>query len=83
MVGLDDSVVSLANPEIGRDLGASTADLQWVTNSYLLALAAALKLGDRFGRRTFYMIGVAGGLQATVLQFGGALGTSVLVSLIG
>lgn len=70
MVGLDGSVVSLANPEIGRDLGASTADLQWVTNSYLLALAAALilggKLGDRFGRRTFYMIGVAGFTLASI-----------------
>ncbi|MFI7560739.1 MFS transporter [[Kitasatospora] papulosa] len=64
MVGLDGSVVSIANPEIGRDLHASTADLQWVTNSYLLALAAALilggKLGDRFGRRTVYLVGVIG-----------------------
>ncbi|WP_299538566.1 DHA2 family efflux MFS transporter permease subunit [uncultured Streptomyces sp.] len=70
MVGLDGSVVSIANPEIGRDLQASTSDLQWVTNSYLLALAAALilggKLGDRFGRRTFYMVGVAGFTLASV-----------------
>ncbi|KOV97270.1 tetracenomycin C resistance and export protein [Streptomyces sp. NRRL B-1140] len=70
MVGLDGSVVSIANPEIGRDLNASTADLQWVTNSYLLALAAALilggKLGDRFGRRTFYLVGVAGFTLASV-----------------
>ncbi|MFK8843862.1 MFS transporter [Streptomyces sp. Ac-502] len=70
MVGLDGSVVSIANPEIGRDLHASTADLQWVTNSYLLALAATLilggKLGDRFGRRTFYLIGVAGFALASV-----------------
>ncbi|MDF3142612.1 MULTISPECIES: MFS transporter [unclassified Streptomyces] len=70
MVGLDGSVVSIANPEIGRDLNASTADLQWVTNSYLLALAAALilggKLGDRFGRRTFYLVGVAGFTAASV-----------------
>ncbi|MEF3113613.1 MFS transporter [Streptomyces chrestomyceticus] len=70
MVGLDGSVVSIANPEIGRDLHASTADLQWVTNSYLLALAAALilggKLGDRFGRRTYYLIGVAGFALASV-----------------
>lgn len=70
MVGLDGSVVSMANPAIGQDLGASTADLQWVTNSYLLALAAALilggKLGDRFGRRTFYLIGVAGFTTASV-----------------
>ncbi|MFK3731815.1 MFS transporter [Streptomyces sp. NPDC088090] len=70
MVGLDGSVVSIANPEIGRDLHASTSDLQWVTNSYLLALAAALilggKLGDRFGRRTFYLVGVAGFTLASV-----------------
>ncbi|GAA2493186.1 DHA2 family efflux MFS transporter permease subunit [Streptomyces gobitricini] len=70
MVGLDGSVVAIANPEIGRDLHASTADLQWVTNSYLLALAAALilggKLGDRFGRRTYYLIGVAGFTLASV-----------------
>ncbi|HZF92488.1 MFS transporter [Streptomyces sp.] len=70
MVGLDGSVVSIANPEIGRDLHATTADLQWVTNSYLLALAAALilggKLGDRFGRRTFYLIGVVGFTLASV-----------------
>ncbi|MET9509461.1 MFS transporter [Streptomyces flavidovirens] len=70
MVGLDGSVVSIANPEIGRDLNASTADLQWVTNSYLLALAAALilggKLGDRFGRRTYYLIGLVGFTAASV-----------------
>ncbi|GAA4967054.1 MFS transporter [Actinoplanes utahensis] len=70
MVGLDGSVVSIANPEIGRDLGASTAELQWVTNSYLLALAGALilggKLGDRFGRRRYYLIGVAGFTVASV-----------------
>ncbi|MFJ8659673.1 MFS transporter [Streptomyces sp. NPDC093795] len=70
MVGLDGSVVAIANPEIGRDLHASTPDLQWVTNSYLLALAAALilggKLGDRFGRRTLYLVGVAGFTLASV-----------------
>lgn len=64
MVQLDASVVAIANPEIGRSLEASTADLQWVTNAYLLALAASLilggKLGDRFGRRTYYMVGVVG-----------------------
>ncbi|MET9382533.1 MFS transporter [Streptomyces sp. NPDC002928] len=79
MVGLDGSVVSIANPEIGRDLHASTADLQWVTNAYLLALAAALilggKLGDRLGRRTFYMIGVAGFTAASVaIGLSGSIG---------
>lgn len=70
MVQLDASVVAIANPEIGRALRASTADLQWVTNSYLLALAASLilggKLGDRFGRRTFYIVGVIGFTLASV-----------------
>ncbi|GAA3998638.1 MFS transporter [Streptomyces plumbiresistens] len=70
MVGLDGSVVSIANAEIARDLNATTAELQWVTNSYLLALAAALilggKLGDRFGRRTLYLIGVVGFTAASV-----------------
>ncbi|MFB7850264.1 MFS transporter [Streptomyces sp. NPDC056053] len=79
MVGLDGSVVSIANPEIGRDLHATTADLQWVTNSYLLALAAALilggKLGDRFGRRTFYLIGVTGFTAASVaIGLSGSIG---------
>ncbi|MFV0137381.1 MFS transporter [Streptomyces sp. HMX87] len=70
MVQLDASVVAIANPEIGSDLHASTAELQWVTNSYLLALAATLilggKLGDRFGRRTYYLVGVTGFTLASV-----------------
>ncbi|MGW3987938.1 MFS transporter [Streptomyces sp. NPDC004830] len=70
MVGLDGSVVSIANAEIARDLNATTAELQWVTNSYLLALAATLilggKLGDRFGRRTLYLVGVVGFTAASV-----------------
>ncbi|MFD6170966.1 MFS transporter [Streptomyces coeruleorubidus] len=70
MVGLDGSVVSIANAEIARDLNATTAELQWVTNSYLLALAAALilggKLGDRLGRRTVYLVGVVGFTAASV-----------------
>ncbi|WP_435841809.1 MFS transporter [Streptomyces coeruleorubidus] len=70
MVGLDGSVVSIANAEIARGLNATTAELQWVTNSYLLALAAALilggKLGDRLGRRTVYLVGVVGFTAASV-----------------
>ncbi|MFD7446884.1 MFS transporter [Streptomyces sp. NPDC059909] len=70
MVGLDGSVVSTVNPEIGRDLNASNADLQWVTNAYLLAVAATLilggKLGDRFGRRVIYITGVAGFIAASI-----------------
>ena len=64
MVGIDGSVVAVANPYIGKDLHASLADLQWVTNSYLLVIAVTLilggKLGDRFGRRRIFLIGVTG-----------------------
>lgn len=64
MVGLDGTVVSIANPAIGRTLHASLADLQWITNAYLLALAVALipggKMGDRYGRRLIFLLGVAG-----------------------
>ncbi|MEU4262045.1 MFS transporter [Streptomyces argenteolus] len=79
MVNLDGSVVSIANPEIGRRLNASTADLQWVTNAYLIAMAAFLilggKLGDRVGRRTFYMIGTAGFTVASVgIALSGSIG---------
>ncbi|WP_432056786.1 MFS transporter [Streptomyces sp. bgisy022] len=76
MVQLDGSVVAIANPAIGKDLGATTAELQWVTNSYLLALAASMilggKLGDRFGRRFYYLAGV-----------GGFVVTSVAIGLAG
>ncbi|MFF7855533.1 DHA2 family efflux MFS transporter permease subunit [Streptomyces sp. NPDC007904] len=76
MVQLDGSVVAIANPAIGKDLGASTAELQWVTNSYLLALAASMilggRLGDRFGRRFHYLAGV-----------GGFVVTSVAIGLAG
>jgi EmrB/QacA subfamily drug resistance transporter len=76
MVGLDATVVSIANPAIGRSLHASLADLQWITNAYLLALAVVLipggKLGDRYGRRLIFMIGVVGFAL-----------TSVAVAIIG
>src|ERR1700757_2140389 len=64
MVGLDASVVAIANPRIAADLHASLSDLQWITDAYLLALASLLifggKLGDRFGRRQMFFIGVIG-----------------------
>jgi EmrB/QacA subfamily drug resistance transporter len=64
MVGLDGSVVAIANPVIGKDLGASLSQLQWITNAYLLTLGVTLilagKLGDRFGRRLMFLIGVVG-----------------------
>jgi len=64
MVGLDASVVAIANPRIAVDLNASLSDLQWITDAYLLALASLLifggKLGDMFGRRMVFLVGVVG-----------------------
>lgn len=64
MVALDGTIVAIANPAIAADLGASWSDLQWITNAYFLALAVSLitagKLGDRFGHRQTFLIGVAG-----------------------
>jgi len=64
MVGLDATVVAIANPYIARGLHANLSDLQWVTNGYLLVTAVLLipagKLGDLLGRRRIYMIGMAG-----------------------
>lgn len=64
MVTLDGTIVAVANPAIQQHLHASLADVQWITNGYLLALAVSLitagKLGDRFGHRQTFLIGIAG-----------------------
>jgi EmrB/QacA subfamily drug resistance transporter len=60
---VDGSVVNVALPALGRDLGADAAQLQWVINAYLLPLSALLLLGggagDRFGRRRLLLLGTA------------------------
>ncbi|HTG21154.1 MAG TPA: MFS transporter [Reyranella sp.] len=60
---VDESVVNVALPAIGRDLSASPAALQWVINAYTLCLAAFLLVGgaagDRLGRRRVFIAGVA------------------------
>ncbi|MDP9400287.1 MAG: MFS transporter, partial [Actinomycetota bacterium] len=59
---LDATVVNVALPTIGRDLDAGVADLQWTVNGYLLTLAALIllggALGDRYGRRLVFSVGV-------------------------
>jgi len=68
---LDGSVVNVALRTIGRDLDASLAQLQWVVNGYLLALASLVlvggALGDRLGRRRVYLVGVAWFMVASAL----------------
>jgi EmrB/QacA subfamily drug resistance transporter len=63
MVALDNLVVTTALPVIKADLGASLADLQWMVNAYTLTFAVLLltgaALGDRFGRKRFFLVGIA------------------------
>jgi EmrB/QacA subfamily drug resistance transporter len=59
---LDSTIVALALPAIRDDLGVSATGLQWVMNGYLLVIAALVvtggRLGDMFGRRTVFTIGL-------------------------
>lgn len=62
MSTLDNLVMTNALPAIRLDLGASVEELQWFVNAYTLAFASlillAAALGDRFGRRTVFIIGI-------------------------
>jgi EmrB/QacA subfamily drug resistance transporter len=64
VVFLDASVTSVALPAIRDDLGGGLAGQQWVTNAYLLALGSLLliggSLGDVFGQKRVFLVGVAG-----------------------
>lgn len=63
MATLDNLVVTSALPVIAKDLSASIEELQWVINAYTLSFATlmlmAVALGDRFGRRTVFLSGIA------------------------
>ncbi|WP_171112152.1 MULTISPECIES: MFS transporter [Streptomyces] len=81
MVALDGTIVAIANPAIATDLKASLAEVQWITNAYFLALAVSLitagKLGDRFGHRQTFLIGVVGFAAAS-----GAIGLSDSIAAV-
>jgi EmrB/QacA subfamily drug resistance transporter len=68
---LDATVVSVALPEIARDLDADLGALQWTLNGYLLTLASLIllggSLGDRYGRRLIFNVGIAWFAAASVL----------------
>ncbi|MER8186890.1 MFS transporter [Kitasatospora sp. NPDC094015] len=82
MVILDVTIINVAVPEVGRDLGASLTGIQWITDGYTLVFAGLLltggALGDRFGHRRVFCAGVA---VFTAASAGCALapGTVVLV----
>jgi EmrB/QacA subfamily drug resistance transporter len=71
MVLLDVFIVNVAAPSLRADLGASDSDLQWVVAAYLFTYAISLitggRLGDVFGRRRMFKIGIAGFTVASAL----------------
>ncbi len=62
MVSLDNLVVTTALPVIKRELGATLAQLEWTVNAYTLTFAVLLltgaALGDRFGRKRVFIVGL-------------------------
>ncbi|HVW45572.1 MAG TPA: MFS transporter, partial [Solirubrobacterales bacterium] len=62
VVFLDGTIVNVALPSIGRSLGAGLAGQQWVLEAYMLTMVSLLlvggSLGDQFGRRRLYVIGL-------------------------
>ncbi|HEY2672683.1 MAG TPA: MFS transporter [Rugosimonospora sp.] len=71
MAFLDNTVVNVALPHIGHDLHAGVAGLQWTVSAYTLTLAALVllggALGDRYGRRRVFLVGVVWFTVASVL----------------
>src|SRR6201995_2322557 len=63
MVVLDNLVVTTALPSIRRDLGSDVQALEWTVNAYTLTYAVLLltgaALGDRFGRRRMFVLGLS------------------------
>jgi MFS family permease len=72
IVIIDGTVVNLALPNIAHHLHASFADLQWVVDAYLLTLSSLMlvggALGDVFGKKRVYMVGLVGFVSAALLD---------------
>ena len=62
VVALDGTVLTVAQPRLQRDLGASFTEVQWTSTAYLVAVAGLLvfagRLGDRYGQRRVFALGL-------------------------
>ena len=71
LAGIDATVVNVALPAIGKDLHAGFSSLQWTITAYTLTLASLIllggALGDRYGRRRVFVIGVVWFATASLL----------------
>ncbi len=78
MIVADNTIVNVALPTLVRELGASTRDLQWIVDSYVLSFAAFLlplgSIGDRWGRKRNFLVGV---LAFSVCSAGAAFAGTV------
>ena len=79
VVVIDDTVLNVAIPTLIRELGASSSDIQWMIDSYILVFAGLLltagSLSDRYGRRLGLIIGlVIFGLASLAASFAGSPG---------
>src|SRR5262249_48315215 len=76
---IDGTVVTVALPSIAREFHTSGADMQWAIEAYMLFLSALLlvggALGDRFGRRRVYAIGI-------VVFVGGSIACALAPSML-
>src|ERR1700754_2597572 len=83
MAFMDGTVVNVALPAIQRSMNASGADAQWLIEAYALFLAALLlvggALGDRFGRKRVFLVGVVV-FTATSAACAGAQNTGQLIA---
>ena len=83
MLVLDATVVNVALPHIATDLNFTRAELSWVLNGYALAFGGLLllggRIGDVFGRRRTFLVGVA---VFTLFSLLGGLATSPLLLVI-
>lgn len=81
---LDTTIVNVALPAIEKDLGASSAQLQWIVSGYVLSFAVLLitggRLGDIFGRKRMFLIGVAGFTLASASCAAATSGDMLVIS---
>lgn len=84
MVILDIFIVNVTAPSLQAELGASESDVQWVVAAYLLTYAISLitggRLGDVYGRRRLFRIGVAGFTIASALCAAAPTPTALIVA---
>lgn len=92
VLAMDNTILNVALPTLVRDLDASSSDLQWIVDSYVLAFAGLLliagSMGDRFGRKRALLIGyVIFGASSLLAAYSGSashlIGTRVLMGIGG